>query len=133
MASGDGTKCKTCFGAPRMILHAHCKNTFPKQRFGFYYPPTPLPSPSLAKDQTFFQKKIDTVPQSQLISSQHFWITCTFLYRQCLQIKTVQLHKCHAFFSDNKVQKLSVIRKSMCIVYGINAQNVDTLAQIIKI
>ena len=24
MASlGDGTKCKTCFGGPRMILHAH--------------------------------------------------------------------------------------------------------------
>ena len=25
---GDGTKCKTCFGGPRMILHAHWKNTF---------------------------------------------------------------------------------------------------------
>ena len=23
MASGDGAKCKTCFGGPRMILHAH--------------------------------------------------------------------------------------------------------------
>ena len=23
MASGDGTKRKTCFGGPRMILHAH--------------------------------------------------------------------------------------------------------------
>ena len=23
MALGDGTKCKTCFGGPRMILHAH--------------------------------------------------------------------------------------------------------------
>ena len=23
MASGDGTKCKTYFGGPRMILHAH--------------------------------------------------------------------------------------------------------------
>ena len=22
-ALGDGTKCKTCFGGPRMILHAH--------------------------------------------------------------------------------------------------------------
>ena len=30
MASGDGTKCKTCSGGPRMILHAQCKNTFPK-------------------------------------------------------------------------------------------------------
>ena len=30
MALGDGTKCKTCFGVPRMILHAHCKNTFTK-------------------------------------------------------------------------------------------------------
>ena len=30
MALGDGTKCKTCFGGPRMILHAHWKNTFPK-------------------------------------------------------------------------------------------------------
>ena len=28
MASGDGTKCKTCFWGPRMILHAHWKNTF---------------------------------------------------------------------------------------------------------
>ena len=24
------TKCKTCFGGPRMILHANWKNTFPK-------------------------------------------------------------------------------------------------------
>ena len=23
MALGDGTKCKSCFGGPRMILHAH--------------------------------------------------------------------------------------------------------------
>ena len=23
MALGDGIKCKTCFGGPRMILHAH--------------------------------------------------------------------------------------------------------------
>ena len=23
IALGDGTKCKTCFGGPRMILHAH--------------------------------------------------------------------------------------------------------------
>ena len=23
MASGDGTKCKTCLGGPRMILHVH--------------------------------------------------------------------------------------------------------------
>ena len=30
MASRDGTKCKTCFGDPRMILHAHWKNTYPK-------------------------------------------------------------------------------------------------------
>ena len=30
MASGDGTKCKTCFGGPRMILHAQYKNPFPK-------------------------------------------------------------------------------------------------------
>ena len=30
MASGDGTKCKICFGGPIMIPHAQCKNTFPK-------------------------------------------------------------------------------------------------------
>ena len=30
MASGDGTKCETCFWGSRMILHAQCKNTFPK-------------------------------------------------------------------------------------------------------
>ena len=30
MALGDGTKCKICFGGPRMILHAHWKNAFPK-------------------------------------------------------------------------------------------------------
>ena len=30
MALGDGTKCKTSFEGPRMILHAHWKNTFPK-------------------------------------------------------------------------------------------------------
>ena len=30
MASGNGTKCETCFWGSRMILHAQCKNTFPK-------------------------------------------------------------------------------------------------------
>ena len=30
MALEDGTKCKTCFGGPRMILHDHWKNFFPK-------------------------------------------------------------------------------------------------------
>ena len=30
MALGDGTKCKICFGGPRMILYAHWKNTIPK-------------------------------------------------------------------------------------------------------
>ena len=30
LALGDRTKWKTCFGGPRMILHAHWKNTFPK-------------------------------------------------------------------------------------------------------
>ena len=30
------TKCKTCFGGPRMILQAHWKNTFPKKGFGFF-------------------------------------------------------------------------------------------------
>ena len=30
------TKCKTCFGGPRMILQAHWKNTFSKKQFGFF-------------------------------------------------------------------------------------------------
>ena len=30
------TKCKTCFGCPRMILQAHWKNTFSKKQFGFF-------------------------------------------------------------------------------------------------
>ena len=45
------TKCKTCFGGPRMILQAHWKNTFPKKGFGFLLPSeTP---PGLVKDHTF--------------------------------------------------------------------------------
>ena len=35
------TKCKTCFGGPRMILQAYWINTFPKKQYGFLLPPPP--------------------------------------------------------------------------------------------
>ena len=46
------TKCKTCFGGPRMILQAHLKNTFPKKGFGFFII-LGDPPPGLVKDHTF--------------------------------------------------------------------------------
>ena len=36
MAVDIQTKCKTCFGGPRMILHAHWKNTLPKKQYVFF-------------------------------------------------------------------------------------------------
>ena len=39
------TKCKTCFGGPRLILHAHKKNPFANLRFGFLFTLRDLPPP----------------------------------------------------------------------------------------
>jgi len=44
------TKCKTCFGGPRMILHALWKNTFSKKQYGFFTTLADPPPPGLAKD-----------------------------------------------------------------------------------
>ena len=33
------TKCKTCFGGTRMILHVHLKILFQNKGLSFYYPP----------------------------------------------------------------------------------------------
>ena len=54
MASGDRTKCKTCFGGPRMILHAHWKKNFSKIEVWLFATLRDPPSPGLAKDQTFY-------------------------------------------------------------------------------
>ena len=46
------TKCKTCFGGTRMILHALWKNTFflSKKQYGFFTTLADPPPPGLAKD-----------------------------------------------------------------------------------
>ena len=49
------TKCKTCFGGPRMILHAHWrKNTFPKKEYGFFTTLADPPALGYGKRPYFF-------------------------------------------------------------------------------
>ena len=43
------TKCKTCFGGPRMILHALWKNTFFKKAVWFFHYPRWPPAPRFGK------------------------------------------------------------------------------------
>ena len=66
MALGDGTKCETSFGGPRMILHAQCslkKQLFQNRGLAFYYPLRPNPPfPGLAKDHTFSGFFLCTLP-----------------------------------------------------------------------
>ena len=66
------TKCKTCFVGPRMVLHAHLKNTFSKFGLGFYVPSETPPPPSLVEDQT--SSDFFSLPSLSKTSSFHHHI-----------------------------------------------------------
>ena len=72
MTNGLQTKCKTCFGGPRMILHALWKNTFFKKAVWFFYY-LRRPPPGLAKDHKkygFFFRNPSLIEQGRRNTEQ---------------------------------------------------------------